>query len=141
MKSSSEETGPFICIISVMHVMSGHEIKCTYSDIVLYYYRDLPDVEGDTVHNINTFASQRGVGNAALVATVVLGLNYMSAIVEAMSSPGVCVMCKVIKDTVKDTTDAAYTLCDGMTDLSKSVCLIYYVLFIVVLQLECSTDA
>ncbi len=133
MKCSSQETGPFIFVLSVMHVMSGHEIKCTYSDIVLYYYRDLPDVEGDMVHNINTFASQRGVGNAALVATVVLALNYISAIVEAMVSPGVCVMCKVIKDTVKDTTDAAYTLHDDMTDLSKSFCLIYYVLFVVVL--------
>ncbi len=45
-------------------------------------------MEGDSTHNITTFASQRGVGNSALVATVVLGLNYASAIVEAMASPG-----------------------------------------------------
>ncbi len=45
-------------------------------------------MEGDREHNIRTFASQRGVGNSALVATVVLGLNYISAIVEAMASPG-----------------------------------------------------
>ncbi len=56
--------------------------------MTLYSYRDIPDVDGDEAYNVNTVASQYGVGRAALAATVVLGLNYISAIVESMAHPG-----------------------------------------------------
>ncbi len=56
--------------------------------MTLYSYRDLPDVDGDEAYNVNTVALQYGVGCAALAATVVLGLNYISAIVESMAHPG-----------------------------------------------------
>lgn len=50
--------------------------------------QDLPDVKGDRKYNISTFASKRGVKFTARAACAVLGLNYISAMVEGILSPG-----------------------------------------------------
>lgn len=50
--------------------------------------QDLPDVQGDRKYNISTFASRRGVKFTARAASAVLGLNYISAIVQGALSPG-----------------------------------------------------
>ncbi|KAG5181455.1 tocopherol polyprenyltransferase-like protein [Tribonema minus] len=54
---------------------------------VIAVTKDLPDVEGDKQYNISTFAVRAGVARIANAACIVLGLNYVSAIVEAALVP------------------------------------------------------
>ncbi|CAM9748531.1 unnamed protein product [Chrysoparadoxa australica] len=65
---------------------------------VIAVTKDLPDTEGDRfvsncptacsrMYNVSTFATRRGVSWTAKAASVVLGLNYVSAIVQGAISP------------------------------------------------------
>ena len=45
-------------------------------------------MKGDKKYNISTFASKRGVKFTARAACAVLALNYVSAIVQGVLSPG-----------------------------------------------------
>ena len=45
-------------------------------------------MKGDKEYNISTFASKRGVKFTARAACAVLALNYVSAIVQGVMSPG-----------------------------------------------------
>jgi len=49
--------------------------------------KDLPDIEGDKKYNVSTFATRLGVGKIAKYASIVLGLNYFSAIANAIFAP------------------------------------------------------
>ncbi|CAM9608277.1 unnamed protein product, partial [Discosporangium mesarthrocarpum] len=55
---------------------------------VIAVTKDLPDVRGDREHNIDTFASRRGVKFTATAASLALALNYLSAIAQGILSSG-----------------------------------------------------
>lgn len=51
---------------------------------VIAITKDLPDTEGDRANNIETFATKVGVQNIANTATILLFLNYITAIVTGL---------------------------------------------------------
>ena len=51
---------------------------------VIAITKDLPDTEGDIKHNVNTFAAKLGIKKMAKLATTVLSINYLVAILEGI---------------------------------------------------------
>ena len=61
---------------------SIHPSSLLYSllSLYIYIYQDLPDVEGDKLYNVSTFASKYGVVRTAAGASTLLCLAYLTAI-------------------------------------------------------------
>mmetsp|Transcript_12946 Transcript_12946/g.19356 ORF Transcript_12946/g.19356 Transcript_12946/m.19356 type:complete len:115 (-) Transcript_12946:41-385(-) len=55
---------------------------------VIAITKDMPDIAGDKKFNINTWAVRAGSEKVANVGCAVLGVNYASAVVEAVTCPG-----------------------------------------------------
>jgi len=56
--------------------------------LVIAVTKDLPDIEGDKLFGVETFATKAGVAKIAQLATGALALNYASAVVQALLLPG-----------------------------------------------------
>lgn len=69
-------------VIIIMSIHSVHSIPYALlcSTLLCSIYQDLPDVEGDKLYNVSTFASEYGVVRTAAGASTLLCLAYLTAI-------------------------------------------------------------
>ncbi|CAM9463683.1 unnamed protein product [Heterosigma akashiwo] len=55
--------------------------------MVIAITKDLPDIAGDKKYGVSTFATRLGVRKVAKYSSLVLGANYVSAVLNAAFAP------------------------------------------------------